>query len=238
MKALGMIEVYGYLTAVEALDSALKAANVNLLEITLVQGGLVTVLVTGDVGATKAAMDASKSAAERVGKVISVHVIPRPSEEIEKMIPPHTPNQSDAIDKESIAPFIECEPQTEIKSDYDISNENIPNENISDENISDENISDENISDENASDENISDMPLISDNTNINGDAFEIDKESEQNQIDLTQFTSEVLQSMTVENLRKLARELKITNMTNKEIRFGTKNKLIRSISEFIEQER
>jgi len=87
MKALGMIEVYGYLAAVEALDSALKAANVKMVDVTLVQGGLVTVLITGEVGAVKAAIEASKTAAERVGKVISVHVIPRPSERIEMMLP-------------------------------------------------------------------------------------------------------------------------------------------------------
>ena len=83
MKALGMIELYGYLAAVEALDSALKAANVSSLGATKVGGGLVTVMVEGDVGAVKASMDAAASAAERVGEVISVHVIPRPHEELE-----------------------------------------------------------------------------------------------------------------------------------------------------------
>lgn len=97
MKALGMIEVYGYLSAVEALDSALKAANVNLLSVTKVRGGLVTVMVTGDVGAVKASMDASAAAASRVGKVVSVHVIPRPASDIEKMLsssskPPQPPS--------------------------------------------------------------------------------------------------------------------------------------------------
>ena len=71
MKALGMIELYGYLAAVEALDSALKAANVSSLGATKVGGGLVTVMVEGDVGAVKASMDAAASAAERVGEVIS-----------------------------------------------------------------------------------------------------------------------------------------------------------------------
>ncbi len=82
MEALGMIEVYGYLSAVEALDSALKAANVNLHSVTKVKGGLVTVMVVGDVGAVKAAMDASAASAERIGKVISVHVIPRPDKDV------------------------------------------------------------------------------------------------------------------------------------------------------------
>ena len=86
MQALGMIEVYGYLTAVEALDSALKAANVSRLGLEKVRGGLVTVLVEGDVGAVKAAMDASAAAAERVGTVISVHVIPRPADDVTRML--------------------------------------------------------------------------------------------------------------------------------------------------------
>ena len=86
MQALGMIEVYGYLTAVEALDSALKAANVSRLGVEKLRGGLVTVLVEGDVGAVKAAMDASAAAAERVGTVISVHVIPRPADDVTRML--------------------------------------------------------------------------------------------------------------------------------------------------------
>ena len=86
MQALGMIEVYGYLTAVEALDSALKAANVSRLGVEKVRGGLGTVLVEGDVGAVKAAMDASAAAAERVGTVISVHVIPRPADDVTRML--------------------------------------------------------------------------------------------------------------------------------------------------------
>lgn len=86
MQALGMIEVYGYLTAVEALDSALKAANVSRLGVEKVRGGLVTVLVEGDVGAVKAAMDASAAAAERVGTIISVHVIPRPADDVTRML--------------------------------------------------------------------------------------------------------------------------------------------------------
>jgi len=85
MQALGMIEVYGYLAAVEALDCALKTANVKLLELTKVKGGLVTVMVTGDVAAAKAAMDAAAGAAARVGEVISVHVIARPASDIDKI---------------------------------------------------------------------------------------------------------------------------------------------------------
>lgn len=93
MKALGMIEVYGYLAAVEALDSALKAANVSLTDVVRVRGGLVTVLVNGEVGAVKAAMDASAAAAERVGTVVSVHVIPRPAEDVVRMLSGENPDK-------------------------------------------------------------------------------------------------------------------------------------------------
>ena len=87
MKALGLIEVYGLVTAIEALDAAVKAANVTLIGVTQVKGGLVCVQVTGDVGATRAAIDAAAAAAAKVGKVISVHVIPRPHEEVEFILP-------------------------------------------------------------------------------------------------------------------------------------------------------
>lgn len=86
MKALGLIELYGYVPAVEALDAALKAANVHLVNVTKVKGGLVSVFVNGDVGAVKAAIDAAAVAADKIGEVVSVHVIPRPARDIEKII--------------------------------------------------------------------------------------------------------------------------------------------------------
>ncbi len=82
MEALGLIELYGFVPAVEALDAALKAANVRLESVSKVKGGLVSVFVRGDVGAVKAAIDAAAAAAERVGRVVSVHVIPRPAKEV------------------------------------------------------------------------------------------------------------------------------------------------------------
>ena len=88
MKALGLIEVRGMVPAVEALDSALKAANVNRLDVVKVGGGLVSVLIEGDVGAVRAAVDAAQAAAEKIGTVISTHVIPRPASEVTEMITP------------------------------------------------------------------------------------------------------------------------------------------------------
>lgn len=86
MNALGMIETRGLIGAIEAADAMLKAANVELVSKTRVGGGLVTVMVTGDVGAVKAATDAGAAAADRVGELISVHVIARPADGIEDII--------------------------------------------------------------------------------------------------------------------------------------------------------
>jgi len=85
--ALGMIETKGLVGAIEAADAMVKAANVTLLGKEKSGGGLVTVLVRGDVGAVKAATDAGAAAAERVGELISVHVIPRPHAEVEMILP-------------------------------------------------------------------------------------------------------------------------------------------------------
>ena len=85
--ALGMIETKGLVGAVEAADAMVKAANVTLMGHTQVGGGLVTVMVRGDVGAVKAAVDAGAAAAKNVGELISVHVIPRPHAEVEMILP-------------------------------------------------------------------------------------------------------------------------------------------------------
>jgi microcompartment protein CcmL/EutN len=87
MEALGMIETKGLVGAIEAADAMVKAANVHLVGKELVGGGLVTIVVRGDVGAVKAATDAGAAAAKRVGELISVHVIPRPHGEVEMIIP-------------------------------------------------------------------------------------------------------------------------------------------------------
>ena len=88
MEALGLVETKGLVGAVEAADAMVKAANVVLIGQQYVGAGLVTVLVRGDVGAVKAATDAGAAAARRVGELLCVHVIPRPNDEVEKVIPP------------------------------------------------------------------------------------------------------------------------------------------------------
>ncbi len=86
-EALGMVETKGLVGAIEAADAMVKAANVTLVGYEKIGSGLVTVLVRGDVGAVKAATDTGAAAAQRVGELISVHVIPRPHTDIEKILP-------------------------------------------------------------------------------------------------------------------------------------------------------
>lgn len=89
MIALGMIETKGLVGAIEAADAMVKAANVKLIGKEQIGGGYVTVMVRGDVGAVKAATDAGAAAADRVGELVSVHVIPRPHTDVETILP-HT----------------------------------------------------------------------------------------------------------------------------------------------------
>ena len=87
MNALGMVETKGLVAAIEAADAMVKAANVELVGREQVGSGLVTVMVRGDVGAVKAATDAGAVAAANVGELVSVHVIPRPHNEVENVLP-------------------------------------------------------------------------------------------------------------------------------------------------------
>ena len=85
--ALGMIETKGLVGSIEAADAMVKAANVNLIGKVHVGGGLVTVMVRGDVGAVKSAVESGSAAASRLGELVATHVIPRPHTDVEKILP-------------------------------------------------------------------------------------------------------------------------------------------------------
>ncbi len=87
LDALGMVETRGLIGAIEAADAMVKAANVRLIGKEKIGGGFVTVMVRGDVGAVKAATDSGAAAAEKVGELVSVHVIPRPHADVESILP-------------------------------------------------------------------------------------------------------------------------------------------------------
>ena len=86
-QALGLIETRGLVAAIEAADAMLKAANVELVGTEKIGSGLVSVMVRGDVGAVKAAVEAGGAAASRLGEVIATHVIPRPHADVDKLLP-------------------------------------------------------------------------------------------------------------------------------------------------------
>ncbi|MFA5562436.1 MAG: BMC domain-containing protein [Eubacteriales bacterium] len=87
MEALGLIETRGLVAAIEAADAMLKAANVVLIGSEKIGSGLVSVMVRGDVGAVKAAVEAGSAAASKLGELIATHVIPRPHTDVEKLLP-------------------------------------------------------------------------------------------------------------------------------------------------------
>ena len=87
MEALGMVETRGLVAAIEAADAMVKAANVALIGSETIGSGLVSIMVRGDVGAVKSAVEAGGAAASRLGEVVATHVIPRPHEDVEKLLP-------------------------------------------------------------------------------------------------------------------------------------------------------
>lgn len=174
MKALGMIETRGLVASIEAADAMVKAANVTLQCKEHVGGGLVTIMVRGDVGAVKAATDAGAAAAERVGTLISVHVIPRPHEELEEILG-HIPAEPDQpVPPTPPAPAPEPEPE---------------------------------------------------------------EQESDGAVMEPASLTTEELEHMAVVKLRAVARQIGLTSMTRKEIRFAKKEELLAAITAFLAEQ-
>lgn len=188
MKALGMIETRGLVAAIEAADAMVKAANVTLQCKEHVGGGLVTVMVRGDVGAVKAAADAGAAAAERVGELISVHVIPRPHSEVECILDGgETPPASPAPAPKT-APPAEPEPPKAA--------EPVPEP--------------------------------------VPGPERHGDEEQEAHaDLSAEALTPEALEQLPVVKLRAVARQLGVTSMTRKEIRFAKKEELLTAIADF-----
>lgn len=197
MKALGLIELLGYCPAVVALDAALKSAEVSFQQISKIDKGIVSLTVTGDVAAVQAAMDAAKAAAEPVGQVLYVHVIPRPHEEVDAMLnpPPAAPQAP-----EPQPPAAPDEPSGTLAAD----GAEAPEEEAAAP----------------------AEMPA-QEEAEPSADAKAL-RET---------LSPEVLEGMTVKELRTVARDLNITNMTRKEIRFGKKEDLVASICKYLEQE-
>ena len=207
MTALGMIETRGLVASIEAADAMLKAANVSLQGKEHVGGGLVTVMVRGDVGAVKAAVDAGAAAAERVGELISVHVIPRPHTSLEEILPartsdiPPSPPEPPAPKPVLPEPTEAPEPEVQDASAPEAGGDSEKTDN---------------------SDTVKKETPkteaegIPSSKTAGSGMKEEND-----------------LETMKVVELRSLARELGLTSMTRKEINFAQKDLLLEAIRRF-----
>lgn len=241
MNALGMIETYGYLAAVEALDSALKAANVSLVDAVKVKGGLVTVLIEGDVGAVKAAVDAAAAAAERVGTVVAIHVIPRPAEEVRRMLAARG-NEGPGKGPGGGEPRT-AGAQPGEGPDKPVSGRETAETKAGEARAE----ADQDPQEERKADEGSisgTDMRLPQDTDPADGGNKKAPESGPKRTAeDAGALPAEVpprarMEKMTVAQLRTLARRLKITNMTAQEIRFAKKQELIQAITIFTGQER
>lgn len=208
MQALGMIEVHGYLAAVEALDSALKAANVHRLGVTLVTGGLVSVLVTGDVGAVKAAIDAAAAAVGQFCEVVSVHVIPHPDGSVYRVIDISVPICNDLAAPKSCC-IVEEQKNEAKKDEFVIDEQN---------NAEDEH-------------EDISGTEETGWQGSVHaGESAQTSETAPAEQEDVN--TDAGFEEMSLTRLRKLAVDIGIKGMTSKEIRRAKRDVLIAAIKE------
>ena len=211
MKALGMIETRGLVAAIEAADAMVKAANVTLTCKEQIGGGLVTVMVRGDVGAVKAATDAGAAAAERVGELISVHVIPRPHQELEPMLagPDEKPGEPDTS--------LKTEPEEETKPQETEKKPEMPRETKEEPEV-----------------------PQVTEESKAPQETEREPEQETEEEPDteedspMEEYTGEILAGMSVVKLRDVARKLKVDNMSKKDIRFAKKQELLEKITDFL----
>lgn len=208
MKALGMIEVYGRIGAIEGLDSALKAANVSLVNMVRVGGGFTSFFIEGDVGAVKAAIDAAEASAGRVGSVVSSHVIPRPDQSVRNLLnmnqqlsPKDQKSTDNKTDKENAGNLIESKSISENNSKE---NDFLPNKDDDDVEKKLDAIVDK----------------KLEDNDNAAANATKYDE----------------YEALTVAELRKAARDIEALNLTKQEIKFAKKKELLDAIKKAIEK--
>ena len=200
--ALGMIETKGLVGSVEAADAMVKAANVTLIGKVQIGGGLVTVMVRGDVGAVKAATDAGAAAAQRVGELLSVHVIPRPHPEVEYILPSLPLNDTEDPEPGPAAPTSggpEAEVNEESQEETAVTTEEAPPAQAEAEAAP------------------VATAPAMAEEETATGSDTPIPGDDE-------------LDAMTVRELRKLARSMESIGMAGREISAANKGILLQQI--------
>lgn len=235
--ALGLIETYGLVGAIEGLDVALKSANVSLIGREYVKGGRVTIELTGDVSAVKAAVEAAAVAVDELGTLISVHVIPRAYDEVWEML---QGRNKQTKDKAKVVDFKQTKEEVkELNTKDKITKE----EKVTDEkeikNTSSTNTKEEKIkSTKDETKQNTKDEVKDKTRQNIKIEAEKDIKETDKKEAEiqgekLEAKTKEELQSMKVQELRTLARAIELTSLTKKQIKFSKKDQLIDAILDY-----
>lgn len=231
MKALGMIETRGLVAAVEAADAMLKAANVTLTCKEQVGGGLVTVMVRGDVGSVKAATDAGAAAAERVGELISVHVIPRPHQEVEAILggpggTSGTPvsNGENTLDSPERG-------RAEALSEPAQTRETAKIQEIKAQPAEAGEADEQKLPEAQEAGVQPAGPQKTEPTEKAENPRAEDGVPSDQ---DTAEYTRESLAQMSVVRLREVARKLAVDNMTKKEIRFAKKQELLEKLTDFL----
>ena len=229
MQALGLIETKGLLAAIEAADTMVKSADVSIIEKTYVGGGLVTISITGDVGAVQASIEAGVAAVKKLHEefLVSQHVIPRPHQELESIIGPKNPEDS--------------------VSSEDIDNKDVENEDRLDDVEEAKNIENEGCIDE--QDIEVEDVEKSEDNIEKDQDTLESDKIHRVNldnlhKDDVDELVSKngiekalfILSKLKVVKLRNLAREYKDFVITGRAISKADKNLLIAKFKLYYEK--
>ncbi len=251
MKALGMIETRGLVAAIEAADAMIKAANVTLTCKEQIGGGLVTVMVRGDVGAVKAATDAGAAAAERVGELIAVHVIPRPHEELEPILEPEPdrrpgggrpqePGPPEAPEDAGGAETPIEEASAEEKSEAEepkaeMSIEEAPAEERSEAEEPEPATAEEDSEGKKSEAENF-EAEAVTETPIEEAPAEETSAAEASPAAARVTYTLEELSGMSVARLRDVARRIGVNTMTRKEIRFAKKQELLERIVDFLAQ--
>lgn len=219
MKALGMIEVSGYLAAVEAADAALKAANVKLMGIEIVKAGISNVEVVGDVGAVQASVDAGRAAADALGLLRGSHVIPRPHDELLKLFP-------------SLGKKKEIISLEEVKDNSNKENNN-ENSKIHKNTVIGplETSTKDKVEDINKS--KAITQEILSLERTLENYKNKKEKASKEN---IEKDEKVKYEAIKVETLRNMVRDLNLPNMSNKQIKQEKKDKLIKILEEYDEK--
>ena len=229
MEALGMIETRGLVAAIEAADAMVKAANVTLTCKEQIGGGLVTVMVRGDVGAVKAATDAGAAAAERVGELISVHVIPRPHQELEPMLAGPDEKQGEPDTSLKTEPEEETKPQeTEEKPEMPLETKEEPEA----PQITEEAEAPQETEEAEAPQE--TEEAEVPQETEREPEQETQEEPGTEEDSPMEEYTEEILAGMSVVKLRDVARKLKVDNMSKRDIRFAKKQELLEKITDFL----